>query len=232
MVSIYTEVKQIAERNLLGPTLYLYPIYEYYFPLMAGKLKQVTEFIFSQRKVPELTTIYHLMDKLNQLLSGISDLQDFVPLNLFMLDNRNVNRTLAGLVNEIKNFILHYFTTLNQVENRRLCDEFEDISLHAGERPKETPEVVALQNYLNECREERLFKLKGEIKNVVAPRLMFLLSYTLLDSEDITQNARTFLWPEELDQVLDLSAARLSVVREGLEDALRYLMKEKLVFAF
>lgn len=34
-------------------------------------------------------------------------------------------------------------------------------------------------------------------------------------------NSRTFLWPNELEQVLDLSAARLSVVREGLETALR-----------
>jgi len=31
------------------------------------------------------------------------------------------------------------------------------------------------------------------------------------------------LWPSELEAVLDLSAARLNVVRENLEVALRYL---------
>lgn len=40
-------------------------------------------------------------------------------------------------------------------------------------------------------------------------------------AEDIHLNSRTFLWPTELEQVLDLSAARLSVVREGLENTLR-----------
>ena len=40
-------------------------------------------------------------------------------------------------------------------------------------------------------------------------------------AEDIHLNSRTFLWPSELEQVLDLSAARLNVVRENLETALR-----------
>lgn len=34
-------------------------------------------------------------------------------------------------------------------------------------------------------------------------------------------NSRTFLWPKELEQVLDLSAARLNVVRDQLEVDLR-----------
>lgn len=52
--------------------------------------------------------------------------------------------------------------------------------MHAGERPKETAEVVALQNYLNECKEERIVKLKDEIKKA-AERVIFLLHYATLD---------------------------------------------------
>lgn len=125
----------------------------------------------------------------------------------------------------------------------RICDEFEDMSLHAGERPKETPEVVALQNYLTQCREERMYQLKTEIKHV-AQRVLFLLTYAILDrnmrnpelvrdrytllmlgfifpEEDINLNSRLFLWPQELEKVLDLSGARLAVVRENLETAIR-----------
>lgn len=221
MIDLYNHVREIVKANLIGPTLYLYPIYDYYFPLLAGKMKSITEHIFSQKKIPELPVVNELIEKFDQLLNCIVLLRDFVPLNLFMLDNRNVNNTLKGLINEIKNFVISYFVTLNQVENRRLCDEFEDISLHAGERPKETPEVVALQNYLQDCRDERLFKLKAEIKITVSERILFLLRHTILDQEDIALNSRTFLWPEELDQVLDLSAARLSVVRESLEETLK-----------
>ncbi|XP_055691880.1 dynein axonemal heavy chain 3 [Lutzomyia longipalpis] len=174
------------------------------------------------------------MEKFNELLFGVYYLRDFVPLNLFMLDNRRVNEVLARMIKDMKDFVTDYFRTKNQVENRKLCDEFEEISLHAGGRPKETPEVVALQNYLNQCRDERLFVLKSEIK-LVAERVMFLLHYATLDADDIHLNSRTFLWPSELEQVLDLSAARLSVVRDNLEYALRerkvqfdgYLLTEK-----
>lgn len=119
------------------------------------------------------------MEKFNQLLHGIYYLRDFIPLNLFMLDNRIVNRVLEKLVRELKNFVTNYFVTLNQVENRRMCDEFEEMSINSGERPKETPEVVALQNYLVVCREDKLFRLKSEIQ-LVKERVMFLLTYASL----------------------------------------------------
>lgn len=54
--------------------------------------------------------------------------------------------------------------------------------MHAGERPKETAEVVALQNYLAECRDERIFKLKDEIKKA-AERVVFLLYHAVLDGK-------------------------------------------------
>lgn len=56
------------------------------------------------------------------------------------------------------------------------------MSMHAGERPKETAEVVALQNYLNECRDEKIFKLKDDIK-VAAKRVLFLLHHATLDGK-------------------------------------------------
>ncbi|XP_053695545.1 dynein axonemal heavy chain 3 [Sabethes cyaneus] len=243
MEKLYERVKCIVLANQTGPTTYLYPMYEYYFPVLANKMKVITESIFSQRELPSLEIFKDLVDKFTELLHGIYFLRDFIPLNLFMLDNSRLNRVLENLVKELKAFVINYFITLNQVENRRICDEFEDMSLHAGERPKETPEVVALQNYLTQCREERMYQLKTEIKQV-AQRVLFLLTYAILDSnmrnyelvrerytllmlgfifpaEDINLNSRLFLWPQELEKVLDLSGARLSVVRDNLETALR-----------
>lgn len=54
--------------------------------------------------------------------------------------------------------------------------------MKAGERPEETPEVVALQNYLAECRDERIFQIKDDIK-VVSKRVIFLLTHAIMDSE-------------------------------------------------
>lgn len=131
------------------------------------------------------------MEKFSQLLNGIYFLRDFIPLNLFMLDNRLVNRVLEKLVCELKYFVTNYFVTLNLVENRRMCDEFEEMSINSGERPKETLEVVTLQNYLVVCREEKLFRLRNELQ-FVKERVMFLHTYSLLTRK----NSHKFFSPQ------------------------------------
>lgn len=180
MERLYKGVRDIVAANEEGPRLFLKPIYDYYYPVLSGKLLKSTENLFLQKTVPSLTAFQTLMDTFTELAYESYFLRNYVPLNMFMLDNRSVNQVLVRMINDMKNFVTDYFRTKNLVENRKLCDEFEEISLHAGERPKETPEVVALQNYLNECRDQRLFALKNEIK-LVAERVLFLLHYATLD---------------------------------------------------
>lgn len=60
-----------------------------------------------------------LMQKLNGIIEECFLLTDFVPLNLFMLDCRRINRVLIKLVQEIKEFVTDYFKALNQRDNRR-----------------------------------------------------------------------------------------------------------------
>lgn len=45
-------------------------------------------------------------------------------------------------------------------------------------------------------------------------------------ADDIYLNSRTFLWPGELEIVLNLSAKRLAVIRENLEIALKYVFTQ------
>lgn len=52
---LYDKVESIVRENWTGPTTYLYPIYTYYFPLLNGKMKALTEHIFTQYTIPELT---------------------------------------------------------------------------------------------------------------------------------------------------------------------------------
>lgn len=44
---------------------------------------------------------------------------------------------------------------------------------------------------------------------------------SIISADDIHLNSRTFVLPGEVEKVLDLSAARLAVVRDNLEMALR-----------
>lgn len=78
---------------------------------------------------------------------------------------------------------MHMYTYMGHKLNKtRICDALEEMSMKAGERPEETAEVVALQNYLAECRDEKIFAIKDEIK-VVSKRVVFLLTHTKLTSK-------------------------------------------------
>lgn len=86
--------------------------------------------------------------------------------------------TLPLYIDNIFKFRFFFF----HFGNLSICEELEEMSMKAGERPEETPEVVALQNYITECREMRIFAIKDEIK-LVLKRVIFLLTHAYLTSK-------------------------------------------------
>jgi dynein heavy chain len=54
MQKLYEKIKRIVKANQTGPTTYLYPMYRFYFPILANKMKHITESIFSMREIPSL----------------------------------------------------------------------------------------------------------------------------------------------------------------------------------
>lgn len=58
------------------------------------------------------------MKKLTAIIEETYILRDFIPLNLFMLDNRHVKRSVAMLVQNIYDFIIDFYMAVNLNENR------------------------------------------------------------------------------------------------------------------
>lgn len=79
-------------------------------------------------------------------------------------------------------FVEAFFSLLTFFSIKRICDEFEEMSIVAGERPTETEEVVGLQNYITICREEKVYNLTGDIQKA-AERVLFLLHYAVLSGK-------------------------------------------------
>lgn len=61
----------------------------------------------------------------------------------------------------------------------RICDIFDEMLDRASELPETTPELVELQNYLNECREVTMYNLKEKIQ-IAAENVLFLMQHALL----------------------------------------------------
>uniref|UniRef100_A0A1B0B0B8 Dynein heavy chain 3, axonemal n=1 Tax=Glossina palpalis gambiensis TaxID=67801 RepID=A0A1B0B0B8_9MUSC len=220
MLVLYENVRDVINKNWSGPVTYLFPVYKYYYALLSNRLMPIVEKIYTQHILPDLPAVVNLMRKLKDIIKESYTLRDFVPLNLFKLDNRHLKGAIVMLTDRIYDFIIDFYNAANINENRAICDILESMSMKAGERPEETAEVVALQNYLLECRDERIFAIKNDIKTV-AKRVLFLLTHTIHTEAEIHLNSRTFILPGELEEVLDLSAIRLNVIRDNLEAGLR-----------
>lgn len=66
------------------------------------------------------------------------------------------------------------------------------MSMKVGERPEETQDVVNLQNYLTECRDEKIFAIKDELK-IVYQRVEFLLTHAVMNGEFFMYNIKNSL---------------------------------------
>lgn len=78
---------------------------------------------FTTRSIPHYIShpqqvVQELMKKLNAVTDTTYYLRDFVPLNLFLLDNRHVKESLRMYVRNIYDFIIDYYRALNINENR------------------------------------------------------------------------------------------------------------------
>lgn len=54
---------------------------------------------------------------------------------------------------------------------------FESMSAKSSEMPDTTEELVELSNYVNECRDSTLSKIKDQLK-IVGDYIIFLFEYT------------------------------------------------------
>lgn len=104
--------------------------------------------------------------------------------------------------------------------------------------PDTVAELVELQNYVVECRDVTMYNLREQIRKT-AEYVMFLMNHAHLSSkfpksalisfttpfqlsvEDINLNCRVFIWPKDMESVVELAIQRLNMKRDQAETFLR-----------
>ncbi|VEN55848.1 unnamed protein product [Callosobruchus maculatus] len=86
--------------------------------------------------------------------------------------------------------------------------------------PDTVAELVALQNYVVECRDVTMYNLREQIRKT-AENVIFLMEHAHLSRDDIILNCRVFVWPKDMEAVIDLALQRISMKRDLAEQSLR-----------
>lgn len=105
--------------------------------------------------------------------------------------------------------------------NFRICDTFDEMSQRVSGTPDTVQELVDLWNYVIECRDVTMYNMREKIRQT-AENILFLLMYAILPTEDITLNSRVFIWPKDMEIVIELALQRLNMKRDQAEAALKY----------
>ncbi|KAL1116324.1 hypothetical protein AAG570_005819 [Ranatra chinensis] len=160
------------------------------------------------------------IDAFDNLKNELNDLRRNIPLNLIELDCGPLNDTMWDVIECLRNYIIEYFMDITRNNNKEIAATFEGMAQRASEMPGTTAELVELTNYIVESRDSTMFNMRTKLYQS-AEYILFLVDYAIFPPEDVVLISRVFLWPKDMDQVLDLSMGRINIHREMVENALR-----------
>ncbi|XP_072168572.1 dynein axonemal heavy chain 3-like [Diadema setosum] len=208
---------EIFKHNTVGPTRYL-NMYKKYNDLLNQKADaDVTAFL---KETHSLQGFIKKIGSYQQLKDEISSLRITVPLSMFCLDCKMLNKDLCDRAQKLKERLITFEVDENRTLNKGICRRYDDIAERLGETPTTTAEIVALAEFLRESSEVTVYKLKDEVDEA-ANRLMFLLDYAFLPYEDIKLNSTVFHWPDHIQTIFEVCRNRLMSRREQAEDELK-----------
>lgn len=232
-------MKHILQTNLLGPQKYVL-LYEKYAYLLNGAAEKDLVDFFSLDPLPFLKDFIKRIRLYEELKEEMITLRCNIPLNLVNLNCVLLNEKLYQIADGLRSYIVNYFIKSNHDHNRYICDKFDEMSQRVSENTETVAELVALQNYVVECRDVTMYNLKELIRKT-AENVLFLMDHAHLSDTDINLNCRVFMWPKDMENVIELATQRLTMKREQAETALKnkrsafdakLLKHEKLLIAF
>ncbi|GLG98287.1 Dynein heavy chain, cytoplasmic, partial [Gryllus bimaculatus] len=218
------EAVEAFDTNIVGPIAYMRE-YEPYFFILDGSLERSTKEFMSQDPEPLLEDYKMRIKGHKALKEKIALLRNTIPLNFLSLDCSELNEILWKMVDDDEAVMVNHHVSENRTLNRGICNVFEEMSDKVSELPESTAELVELCKYHAECRDVTMFNLREKIRTA-AQNVLFLMSHALLSPEDIFLNSRVFVWPADMEAVLELSQQRLAHRREMVEIALKTKREE------
>ncbi|XP_028284148.1 dynein heavy chain 3, axonemal [Parambassis ranga] len=215
VVTYITDIaKDVFNKNTVGPEKYLNG-YQKYSNLLDSTAKQdISAFLNEKHSLGGFTK---KIESLSHLKKQISSLRVTVPLSMFCLYAGKLNEDLCDRVERLKDKIIMFQVEENRELNTRICQKHEEIKDTVRGTPQNTEELLSLNQYIKKTSDVTLHKLRDEIAEA-ACRLVFLMDYDKLPSDDLRLNSRIFQWPSQILNELEHNRNRLDNMRREAED--------------
>ncbi|XP_065826535.1 dynein axonemal heavy chain 3-like isoform X2 [Oscarella lobularis] len=211
-------LKKVVKANMIGLEKYAMS-YGTYASLLDGRTAQeITAYLAQSDQ--SLSSFSKKIDGLKALQTELKTLRWTVPLNLFGMNCRELNETLADKVDVQIQRLIKHVVDKNRELNRGLCQRYDEISDKIYEMPDTTEGLVQLFDFVEEASSVTANQMLQEVKEA-AERLGFLMDYAFLSDEDIRLNSTTFTWPKRMGPIFEVSQMRLDSQRGKAETELK-----------
>ncbi|XP_057653134.1 dynein axonemal heavy chain 3 [Diorhabda carinulata] len=219
VLEIQREIVDAFVPNAVGPQQYL-SVYDKYLYILNGAAEKELNEIFDMEPLPFLKDFAKKIKSYDEMKVEFINLRRMIPMNLFNLDCCKLNETLYDIIDGLRMKIVNYFILEMRNLNRMICDTFDDMSNKVSGNPDNVADIVELQAYVIECRDVTMYNLREKIRKT-AEYVMFLMEFAHLSYDDIMLNTRVFLWPKDMELVIEIAIQRLNMKRDQAETNLK-----------
>ena len=211
-----SKVEKVIEENLNVVEKVL-NIYDSYVYLLKEKVK-VTKFCETKKDresyIEEIKKYEEVILKINQ------ELPSFLYMNMFLIDCREINRTLRKCCEDLINQLLKSALTLMIDKTSNLSRDYESIKEKASTKPETEAKLVETETFIDKAKNEQIKKNLEEYEDVLQwLKTIFNTNYRTTD-DDLKTIYNTHLNIEQIEKTLDLYEGKLKTARLDFENKL------------
>ncbi|KAB1263611.1 Dynein heavy chain 3; axonemal [Camelus dromedarius] len=189
-------------------------VYKKYDDLLDNTAEQnITAFLKENHGIDDFMT---RINSIKKRRNEIASMHITVPLAMFCLDTMTLNYDLCERAQNLKDRLIQFQVDVNRDTNTSICNQYSIIADKVSEIPANTRELVSLIEFLKKSSDVTVFKLRRQLRDAVE-RLEFLMDYADLPQEDIKLNSTLFLWPDQIEDILENSRNLLLSKRDQAE---------------
>ncbi|XP_041374659.1 dynein heavy chain 7, axonemal-like isoform X2 [Gigantopelta aegis] len=155
------------------------------------------------------------------------NMQKVVRLGMFELHCDELIRSLAKRADNIRGKLLIRMCKDHQEENKKLCDDYEEIAEKALTTPSNTEELMELKAYIEKVQSDTIFVMEKRLM-ASKDRLAFLSDYAQFNPAEIRLNAQVFTWHTRMPAVFEEHVLIVSEKTNQYEEALK-LRRERFI---
>ncbi|XP_028848515.1 dynein heavy chain 12, axonemal isoform X2 [Denticeps clupeoides] len=143
-----------------------------------------------------------------------------VHFTMVTLDCEDLKEGLTKKAKSFSDSLLDQVLRMYKQECLQICKEFETIRDKALTVPETAEDIIQMTAYMDHVKTTKLEELYNRLQEIHC-RLNYLLDVNILDADLIRLNSKTLLWPQNVQQIFELSDEMLDKAKqEGKEGLL------------